>query len=127
MPEPNLYEYAVLRLMPRVEREEFLNIGIVLYTHRPKTLHFLYEMPLYKLEILYPELDLQLIDSYLCTYQQICLGNTEYGTISTLPIQERFRWITATRSTMIQCSKIHSGFSTDIEVTVEKLMQELVA
>lgn len=126
MPEKYLYEYAVIRVVPRVEREEFINVGIILFSKRKKFLKAKYVMHGDKLKTLFPELDIEVIEDNLRIFDRICSGVKEGGPIAEFEIPERFRWLTAVRSTVIQTSRPHPGFSADLDVTFEKLFQELV-
>lgn len=121
-----LYEYAVIRVVPRVEREEFMNIGVVLYCSGKKFLKVMFELDKIRLTALSDKLDIEEIKNYLCAFEQICNGEAVASTISTLPIAERFRWLTATRSTIVQSSKIHPGFCTDPQATLDRLFVQLV-
>ena len=127
MPEERyLYEYAVIRVVPRVEREEFINVGIILFSKRKKFLrakHVLHEA---KLKMLFPEVDIDMIRQHLRVFDQVCSGSREGGPIAGMDIPERFRWLTAVRSTVIQTSRPHPGFLSDPEVTFERLFEELV-
>ena len=104
----HLYEYAVIRLVPRVEREEFFNVGIIL------------------LNLFSSELDRESLFANLHVFDKICSGTKEGGPIAALDIPERFRWLTAVRSASIQTSRPHPGFSDDLDQTLEILFRELV-
>jgi hypothetical protein len=126
MQEKHLFEYAVIRIVPRVEREEFLNIGVILYC-RP--LHFLQSMHIIDEERLHAfagYLDMTALKEHLCVFEKICAGNTAAGEIAKLDAASRFRWLTATRSTIVQCSKVHPGLCADAEKTLLKLYNQLV-
>ena len=126
MPERFLYEYAVIRVVPRVEREEFINVGIILFSKRKKFLRAKYVFHEEKLRMLFPEVDIEDIRGNLQIFDWICSGSSDGGPIAGLDIPERFRWLTAVRSTMIQTSRPHPGFLVDPEVTFERLFEELV-
>lgn len=121
----SLYEYAVIRLVPCVYREEFLNVGVVLYCKPKKFLKAVYQLDDARLLSLAPGVDIAQIEAHLLSFSQICegLGNSP---ISQLPMAERFRWLTATRSTIIQASKVHPGFCDDAEQVLERLFNEMV-
>src|ERR1700743_1506703 len=108
MQEKHLFEYAVIRIVPQVEREEFLNAGILLYCARLKFLQVRFELSQPKLMAFCPQLDITEIDKYFSAIHSICAGDSSAGPIGRLPIAERFRWLTATRSTIMQTSKVHS-------------------
>ncbi|MCQ4874163.1 MULTISPECIES: DUF3037 domain-containing protein [Odoribacteraceae] len=127
MPEERyLYEYAVIRVVPRVEREEFINVGIILFSKRKKFLRAKYMLHEAKLKMLFPEIDIGVIRENLRVYDQVCSGSRDGGPIAGLDIPERFRWLTAVRSTVIQTSRPHPGLLTDPEVTFERLFEEFV-
>ncbi len=126
MQEKDLFEYAVIRVVPRVEREEFLNVGVVLYCAKQKFLKALYNIDEKRLEMLCSDCDIPALNKYLNAFEQICIGNNNAGPIGKLPMPERFRWLTATRSTMVQTSKVHPGFCDDGGEMLEKLFRELV-
>lgn len=127
MPEERyLYEYAVIRVVPRVEREEFINVGIILFSKRKKFLRAKYMLHEAKLKMLFPEIDISVIRENLRVYDQVCSGSRDGGPIAGLDIPERFRWLTAVRSTVIQTSRPHPGLLTDPEVTFERLFEEFV-
>jgi hypothetical protein len=126
MQENQLFEYAVIRIVPRVEREEFLNVGVILYCPKQKFLKAKYHLNKKRIEHFCDQLDMNDLEEHLKTFEQISLGEKNAGPIAQLPIAERFRWLTATRSTVIQTSKVHPGFCDDPEKTLNKLFQQLV-
>jgi hypothetical protein len=126
MQDNQLFEYAVIRLVPRVDREEFLNVGVILYCAKQKFLKTLFQLDEGRITSLYPEIDIEVVWKHLNTFQLICEGDSSAGPIAKLPIAERFRWLTATRSTIIQISKVHPGFCTDAEEALQKLFRQLV-
>ena len=126
MQENQLFEYAVIRLVPRVEREEFLNIGVILYCAKPKFLGMVFELNEKKLKFFSPDIDIAEIADHLKTFEKICSGDIDGGPISKLIAAERFRWLTATRSTILQTSKVHPGFTKDAGETLQKLFSQLV-
>ena len=127
MQERHLFEYAVIRVVPRVEREEFLNVGVVLYCSKQKFLQALYKVNEERLKIFCKELDIQELQAYLLSFDKICRGGAQGGPIGQLPLAERFRWLTAVRSTVVQTSPVHPGLCLDANETLEKLFEELVA
>lgn len=126
MPERQLYKYAVIRFVPRVEREEFINIGLILFSKISRFLKVKYTLDRDKLQLFSSEVDLDALHCQLAFFDKICVGDKEGGTISSLDQVERFGWLTATRSASIQTSPIRMGFTTDLEHTFERLYQELV-
>jgi hypothetical protein len=126
MQEQLLFEYAVIRIVPRVEREEFLNVGVVLYCVSKKFLKGIYKIDRHRLSVFAPQTDIDEVASYLKVFEQICSGSCTGSSIGKLPVAERFRWLTATRSTVVQCSKVHPGLCTDPAETLERLYNQLV-
>lgn len=122
----HLYEYAVIRVVPRVEREEFINVGIIMYCKREKFLKVRYHLEEKKLACFSTELDMESLSSNLEAFGKICSASKEGGFIALLDITERFRWLTAVRSTSIQTSRPNMGFTEDLDATFEKLFGELV-
>ena len=125
MQEKDLFEYAVIRIVPRVEREEFLNVGVVLYCAKQKFLKMLYKINEERLKAFCNTCDVENVKEYLLAFENICAGNKNSGTIGKLAAAERFRWLTATRSTMVQTSKVHPGFCKDARDTLQKLFTQL--
>ncbi|MGN6418368.1 MAG: DUF3037 domain-containing protein [Pseudobacter sp.] len=126
MQEAHLFEYAVLRIVPRVEREEFLNTGVILYCRDKRFLQTIITIDTTRLLTFCPVLDLEEVSAHLQSFEQIAIGNTVAGPIARLDIASRFRWLTATRSTVIQSSKVHPGLCTDPQDTLIKLHAQLV-
>ena len=126
MQENQLFEYAVIRIVPRVEREEFLNVGVILYCPKQKFLKVKYFLDKKRITHFCGELDINELEEHLKIFELISSGNKDSGPIAKLPIAERFRWLTATRSTVVQTSKVHPGFCSDAEETLAKLFNQLV-
>jgi hypothetical protein len=127
MQNRHLFEYAVIRVMPRVEREEFLNIGIVLYCAKQKFLQMKYVLDGNRLSNFSHELNIDELKEHLQSFERICAGDTNGGPIAKLDIASRFRWLTATRSTVLQTSKVHPGLcSSDAVETLNKLYNDYV-
>ena len=122
----HLYEYAVIRVVPRVEREEFINVGVILFSKRTGYLKARYHINEDKLKLFDSEIDIDTLYANLSVFDKICSGNREAGYIASLEVPERFRWLTAVRSTSIQTSRPHTGFSDDLDSTFERLFEELV-
>ena len=122
----HLFEYAVLRVVPRVEREEFLNVGIIVYCRSLGFLETRFELPEARLLAVAPNLDLAEITARLQAFERICQGKATGGTIGQLSIAERFRWLTATRSTVVQSSAVHPGRCVDASATLARLFVQLV-
>lgn len=126
MQENLLFEYAVIRIVPRVEREEFLNVGVILYCPQQKFLKTKYHLDKKRIAHFCDQLDMDDLEVHLKSFEQISRGDKNSGPIAKLPIAERFRWLTATRSTIIQTSKVHPGFCVDAEKMLNKLFDQLV-
>ncbi|MBP6549889.1 MAG: DUF3037 domain-containing protein [Flavobacterium sp.] len=126
MQEKNLYEYAVIRVVPKVEREEFLNVGIILFCKRAKFIKMLYTVNEAKLVLFSEDFDLEQLELNLSSFQKIAHGGKAGGPIGEFDIASRFRWLTAIRSSAIQTSRPHTGLCTDLEATVQHLFNELV-
>jgi len=126
MQEKFLFEYAVIRVMPRVEREEFINVGIILFCARQKFLKSIFSLDEKKIKVFSAETDLNELSLNLCAFERISLAAEGSGPIGQYDQASRFRWLTATRSTVVQCSKVHPGFCDDPEETLLRLHQELV-
>lgn len=126
MHEKHLYEYAVIRVVPRVEREEFINIGLLLFCKQKKYLRMAHQIPITKIRQLCPEFDIDQLETNLTSFTKISAGEPNSGPIAAFETAERFRWLTAVRSSSIQTSRPHPGFSNDLDQTFEKLYAELV-
>src|SRR3954471_1920550 len=103
------YSYALIRVMPRVDRGELLNVGVVLFAREDDFLGVRIELDRPRLAALAPDVDVDLIERHLRTFQDICAGGPEGGPVAALPVHERFHWLVAPRSTIIQPSPVHSG------------------
>jgi len=121
-----VYEYAVIRVLPKVEREEFINVGIILFSKKAKYIRMMYKLDTERLKSFSTELDIPLLEETLKSFEKICMGHRDGGKIAQLDIPERFRWLTAVRSSCIQTSRPHPGVSDNMEKSFEKLVQELV-
>lgn len=126
MQDKHLFEYATIRLVPRVEREEFINVGIILYCSSEKFLKTQFNINTLKISAFCPEVDIEEVSTRLHAFAQICEGGEAGGPIGALPMASRFRWLTANRSTIIQTSPVHPGLCTQAEETFEKLYHKLI-
>lgn len=122
----HLYEYAVIRIVPKVEREEFINVGVILFSKQADFIKMRYKIDEERLKIFSPELDVEDFREHIEAFSKVCSGDKGGGTIAALDIPERFRWLTAMRSACIQTSRPHVGFSSDLEETLDRLFEELV-
>ncbi|MBF9253087.1 DUF3037 domain-containing protein [Pontibacter sp. 172403-2] len=126
MQEKHLFEYAVIRVVPRVEREEFLNVGVIMYCAAQGFLQIKYKLDQERLRAFSAELNMQELVERLCAFERICAGRTMGGTIGQLPVASRFRWLTAARSTVVQTSPVHPGLCADAPQTLARLFAQLV-
>lgn len=126
MQDKHLYEYAVIRVVPRVEREEFLNVGVVLFCKSKKYLEMVYRLDEKKLSLLSEDLDMEQLEQNLQSFQKICKGDKDGGPIAQLDIPSRFRWLTAVRSSVIQTSRPHPGMCAELDNTLQRLFREMV-
>ena len=127
MPEKHLYEYAVIRFVPKVEREEFLNIGIVLFSKQARYLNAIYVLNEQKLRVFSTEVDMECLKNALQVFDKD-MPRKERGRKhkQQMEIPDRFRWLTAVRSACIQTSRPHPGFSMNLDATLQQLFKELV-
>jgi hypothetical protein len=121
-----LFEYAVIRVVPRVDREEFLNVGVVLYCPRPKFLELIYTLDADKLRVFAPKLDIEEVSGHLQAFAEVVRGGDMGGPIGQLDMAGRFRWLTAQRSTILQTSRVHPGFCSEPEQALKRLHADLV-
>ena len=126
MQDNHLYEYAVIRVVPRVEREEFLNIGIILFSKKAKFIKVLFHPNTEKIQALSADFDIEQLECNLTSLEKIAKGAKDGGPIAEFEIPERFRWLTAIRSSAIQTSRPHPGLCQDLEKTIQRLFEELV-
>jgi len=122
----HLFEYAVIRVVPRVEREEFLNIGVILYCAKQKYLKTVCTLDVERLKAFSPGLDVDELKAHLQSLENICAGDKNSGPIGQLDLPSRFRWLTAMRSTVIQTSRVHPGFCKDPAEKIVRLFGEQV-
>lgn len=120
------YSYAVIRVVPRVERQEFVNCGVVLFARARRFLRARVELDAARVRALAPDADLPVIERHLRTFCALAAGEADGGPLAALPPAERFHWLTAPRSTMIQTSPAHTGRGTDLDDAIEQLMDGFV-
>lgn len=126
MQDKHLYEYAVIRVVPRVEREEFINVGVIVFCKRKRFVKVLYTVNENKLKAICPDIDVQQLELNLASFERIARGAKDGGPISLFEAPERFRWLTAIRSSVIQTSRPHPGFTDNLDSKIEWLFNELV-
>ena len=122
----HLYEYAVIRLLPVLAREEFLNVGIILFSKQAHFIRVHVALNEEKLRCFAAEVDLDQVRENLGSFQCIAEGDKAGGPIAALDIPSRFRWLTAVRSSAIQTSRPHPGLCDDLDATALRLFEELV-
>lgn len=126
MPAPSSFDYALIRVVPRVEREEFINVGVILYCLTRRYLEARVELDTRRLEAFAPWVDAELVRGHLESIPRLCAGGKVAGPIGELAQKERFHWLVAPRSTMIQIGPVHSGLCTEPSQALEHLMQRMV-
>lgn len=122
----NSYDYAIVRVVPRVEREEFVNVGVIVSCPRKEFLEARIEVDESRLKALDPGIDIDAIRTHLASIPAICAGGSQGGTIGRLSRRERFDWLVAPRSTIIQTSKVHTGRCTNPATLLERLLNSMV-
>jgi len=126
VPALHSFDFATIRVVPRVEREEFVNAGVIVFCLGQKFLRALVHVDPIRLTALWPELDLDLVRQHLEAFPKICDGDVEAGPIARLTPRERFHWLVAPRSTMIQISPVHSGLCESPEFALQEMFQQMV-
>lgn len=121
-----LYEYSIIRVLPAVEREEFMNVGIILFCKKEQYIQMHYLMNEQKLCVFSNKLDIPQICANLESFKKIAMGAEDGGPVALLDVPSRFRWLTAVRSSVIQTSRPHPGICDDLEKTAQRLFEELV-
>jgi hypothetical protein len=122
----DLFEYATVRIVPLVEREEFVNAGVILFCKQQKFLKMKIDVNESKLRPLRSTIDVQHIKEQLSAFDKICNGTPDSGEIGSLPQAERFRWLTGSRSTIIQFSKVHPGLCDNAAAKLDELFDTMV-
>ena len=120
------YDYAVIRVVPRVEREEFINVGVILSCEASRYLEARIELDEARLRALAPDLDIESVNRHLQAISAICRGGAGTGPIGLLPPRARFHWLTAKRSSILQTSPVHTGKCGDMHAIMEHLLQRMV-
>ena len=127
MPVPSSFDYAVVRVVPRVEREEFINAGVIVFCLERRYLAARVVVDEPRLKALWPQLDVEMVRKHLEAIPKIAAGDPDGGPIAKLSQRERFHWLVSPRSTIIQVSPVHSGICDEPENTVEKLAERLLS
>ncbi len=126
MPGRSCYDYAVLRVVPRVDREEFVNAGVILFCLERDFLAARVALDGARVTALHPQADLALIEEHLTAIPRICAGGPDAGPIGRLSLRERFHWLVAPRSTMVQVSPVHTGLCDDPRRALDAIFDRMV-
>jgi hypothetical protein len=126
VPARAAFDYAILRVVPRVEREEFLNAGVVVFCLEKRYLAACIHLDANRLKTLWPAVDAELVAKHLEAIPRICAGDPEAGPVAQLSQRERFHWLVAPRSAIIQPSPVHTGICGDTEGILDRLAQQLL-
>ncbi|MCE9669146.1 DUF3037 domain-containing protein [Myxococcus stipitatus] len=127
MPAPSSFDYAIIRVVPRVEREEFINVGVVLFCATQRFLDARVELDEARLQALAPDVDLALVRGHLESFRRVSEGGKGAGPIGQLPQKERWHWLVAPRSTILQTGPVHSGLCQgEPRAAVEHLLDTVV-
>ena len=126
MPSPASFDYAILRVVPRVERQEFINAGVVAFCLEKKYLAARIHLDAGRLKALWPEADVELAREHLEAVRRICEGDPAAGPIAKLPQRERFHWIISPRSTIIQPSPVHTGVCDGTDGLLDRLARQFL-
>ena len=120
------YDYAIVRVVPRVERAEFINAGVILFCRTRRFLGARIALDAARLAALAPQVDIHELNRHLAIIPLVCAGGLGAGPIGLLPLAERFHWLVAPRSAMIQTSPVHSGLCDAPEAALDALLDALV-
>ena len=126
MPAANSFDYAIIRVVPRVERGEFLNVGVIVHCPTLDSLSASVFLDTAKLKAWWPDADAEELREHLEVFPRIAAGEATAGPIALLPRGERFHWLVAPRSSVVQVSSVHSGFCESTAPLVELLMNRFV-
>ena len=126
MPAAHSFDFATVRIVPRVDREEFINAGVLLLCLERKFLGARVRVDEARLTSLWPDIDFELLRRHVESFPKICAGEPDAGPIARLSLRERFHWLAAPRSTVIQISPVHSGICDSPEAKLEELFERLV-
>jgi len=123
---PASYDYAVIRIVPRVEREEFINAGVVVFCPEKRYLAARVSLDEERLRALWPEADIEMVREHLAAIERICAGDPAAGPIAALSQRERFHWLVAARSTVIQPSPVHTGICDRTDDLLNRLAKQFL-
>lgn len=126
MQEQNRYEYAVIRFVPRVEREEFVNVGLAMMCKRRRWMRVELLLNEDRIKAMSPDADLEVLARQLQSFVDIAEGKKSAGPVASYPVEERFRWLSAVKSSVIQTSRPHPGLTPDLDITFRSLFSDLI-
>ena len=127
MPEAASFDYAILRVVPRVERQEFINAGVIVFCMEKRYLAARVHLDHDRIRALWADLDLALVEKHLHAVERICAGDPSAGPIALLSQRERFHWLVAARSTIIQPSPVHTGVCDEAADLLDRLSQQFLS
>ncbi|MDE6826642.1 MAG: DUF3037 domain-containing protein [Paramuribaculum sp.] len=122
----NLYEYSIIRYLPRIERGEFVNVGLIMMCKRRRWIRVAIHIPLQRVALMNPPHDPDTLIHQLSQFERVAAGLKDAGEMASLPVEERYRWLTAVRSASIRTSPSHPGLCADLDCTFDTLFRELV-
>jgi hypothetical protein len=126
MPAPATFDYAILRVVPRVERQEFMNAGVVVFCLEMRFLEARIRLDRDRLKALWPDVDADLVNQHLQAVERICRGDAAAGPIALLSQRERFHWLVSPRSTIIQPSPVHTGVCDTTDALLDRLEKQFI-
>lgn len=121
-----LYEFAIIRFVPKVEREEFINVGLLLFCKQKKQLLAEVYLDENKIKLFATDVCLIELKEHLNSFVSIAKAQSNSGVIGTMEVAERFRWLAAVKSSCIQMSRPHPGLTTDLDVEFKRLFDQLI-
>lgn len=124
---PASFDYAIVRVVPRVERQEFINAGVIVFCLEKRYLDARVHLDEARLKALWPEVDVAVVHEHLAAISRICAGDASAGPIAGLSQRERFHWLVAARSTMIQTSPVHTGLCEETGDLLDRLDQQFLS
>ena len=126
MQDKRSYEFVIIRVVPKVEREEFINVGVIVFSKPQRFLAMKYALNEARLLAFAPDLDIPFLDQHLQAWTAICAGHPQGGTIGAQELPYRYRWLAANRSTILQTSRVHPGLCADAQQALDDLYQRYV-
>jgi hypothetical protein len=123
---PASFDYVIVRVVPRVDRQEFINAGVIVFCLQKKYLAARIRLDEQRLKALWPDIDVDLVRDHLAAIERVCAGDPKAGAIASLSQRERFHWLVAERSTMIQSSPVHSGLCDSTGSLLDELERQFL-